>query len=80
MSADFWASTPGCEGCGCEGHQLGDWNLTYNLSPMLKAAGSRAGSRSSETTSHRRRTDAEWSRSSRLSSPNCEPILRSTGR
>lgn len=39
MSADFWASTPGCEGCGCEGHSLGEWNLTYNLSPMLRAAG-----------------------------------------
>lgn len=39
MSADFGASTPGCEGCGCTGHRLGDWNLTYNLTPMLKAAG-----------------------------------------
>lgn len=39
MSADFWASTPGCEECGCEGHSLGEWNLTYNLSPMLRSAG-----------------------------------------
>lgn len=39
MSADFDARTPGCEGCGCEGHELGSWNLTYNLSPMLRAAG-----------------------------------------
>lgn len=39
MSADWSARTPGCEGCGCAGHELGDWNLTYNLSPMLRAAG-----------------------------------------
>lgn len=39
MSADFYASGPGCEGCGCPGHELGSWNLTYNLSPMLRAAG-----------------------------------------
>ena len=39
MSADWYARTPGCEGCGCEGHDLGSWNLTYNLSPMLRAAG-----------------------------------------
>lgn len=39
MSAGFGASAAGCEGCGCTGHRLGDWNLTYNLSPMLRAAG-----------------------------------------
>lgn len=39
MSADFCASTAGCEGCGCGGHELGEWNLTYNLSTMLRAAG-----------------------------------------
>ena len=39
MSADWSARTPGCEGCGCGGHDLGEWNLTYNLSRMLGEAG-----------------------------------------
>lgn len=39
MSADWWATTPGCEGCKCPGHSIGEWNLTYNLSPMLWEAG-----------------------------------------
>lgn len=38
MSADLWIETVKCKWCGGHGRG-GDMNLTYNLSPMVQAAG-----------------------------------------
>lgn len=39
MSADVWYEAPACQACGGAGGSGGDFNLTYNLSPMLWGAG-----------------------------------------
>ena len=39
MSAEVWVSYPPCEHCGNPGAEGAEVNITYNLSPMLHAAG-----------------------------------------